>query len=186
MNSLSSSIGPFPLIGLSLLVGCTSPPAPAPVPAACQESVHIGFAGGPEGMENAEEVARDCMRRAGLDVSEPHFVPVPRGQFGISNKTKASRAMAEAYPRHLRDAGLGGKVWLLVLVDEGGNLARVHIARSSGFPELDRAALLAAPSLRFHPIRYQGCPIRAWGIYSLNFHTGMDQPAANSRGGLGG
>jgi protein TonB len=44
---------------------------------------------------------------------------------------------ASDYPRHLRDAGIGGRVSFVFTVEPNGRVGRCTITRSSGVPELD-------------------------------------------------
>lgn len=41
------------------------------------------------------------------------------------------------YPRHLRDAGMGGRVSFVFTVEPNGRVGRCSVTRSSGVPELD-------------------------------------------------
>ena len=41
------------------------------------------------------------------------------------------------YPRHLRDAGIGGRVSFVFTVEPNGRVGRCTVTRSSGVPELD-------------------------------------------------
>lgn len=55
------------------------------------------------------------------------------------------------YPRSLLKKKQGGKVLVLVTVDENGAVANATVKISSGFPALDQAALNAAKRWKFKP-----------------------------------
>jgi protein TonB len=42
------------------------------------------------------------------------------------------------YPKHLRDAGVGGRVSFVFTVEPNGRVGRCTVIRSSGVPELDQ------------------------------------------------
>lgn len=60
------------------------------------------------------------------------------------------------YPWLSRQKGEQGRVVLRVAVDETGRVNKVTVARSSGFPRLDRAAMRAVKTWRFTPARQAG------------------------------
>ncbi len=60
------------------------------------------------------------------------------------------------YPRRARLMGWEGTVVLRVIVSADGSVADVVIHRSSGYPLLDQAAVMAARSRRFVPARDGG------------------------------
>lgn len=55
------------------------------------------------------------------------------------------------FPRNLLKKKQGGKVLVLVTVDERGSVANASIKTSSGFAEMDQAALIAAKRWKFKP-----------------------------------
>jgi len=61
-----------------------------------------------------------------------------------------------AYPPESRAAGEQGAVILRVMVEASGRPGSVSLARSSGFPRLDRAALEAVRRWRFKPATRDG------------------------------
>ena len=50
----------------------------------------------------------------------------------ITNRIAVVRAMEEAYPPLLRDAGIGGTVRLYFFIEADGEVAKVQIDQSSG------------------------------------------------------
>lgn len=73
------------------------------------------------------------------------------------------------YPRASRELGESGVVRMRVLVDEQGRPREVEVAKSSGFPRLDQAALQAMRAARFQPHIEDGQPRTVWVLASLNF-----------------
>lgn len=68
------------------------------------------------------------------------------------------------YPRDLADAGGGGRVTVLFLVERDGRVTDCEIAESSGMPRLDMyTCRLIRERFRFRPSRDgQGRVVRAW------------------------
>lgn len=74
-----------------------------------------------------------------------------------------------SYPRASRELGESGVVRLRVLVDEQGRPREVELARSSGHPRLDQAAMQAMRAARFQPHIEDGQPRMVWVQAPLNF-----------------
>ena len=66
------------------------------------------------------------------------------------------------YPRASRDLGESGVVQLKVLVDEEGRPKEVLVSKGSGFPRLDRQAVLNMKAARFQPHIEAGVPRAVW------------------------
>lgn len=69
------------------------------------------------------------------------------------------RNTAPAYPEAARLRGDQGAVGLEVSIDARGRVTGVTVARSSGFPALDRAARDAVSAWRFRPATVDGAPV---------------------------
>ncbi|MDE2179151.1 MAG: energy transducer TonB [Xanthomonadaceae bacterium] len=90
--------------------------------------------------------------------ADPPLVPV-------SYKT----ALAVRYPpAAIRDLHQG-TVQVLVLVRADGSAGRTLIRTSSGFPELDAAALDAVSAVRFNPATRDGVAVDSWVLVPINF-----------------
>lgn len=61
------------------------------------------------------------------------------------------RELLRVYPRNLRDAGIGGRVVLLLAIDEMGRVTAASVGESSGYEGLDQAALGLSETMRFRP-----------------------------------
>jgi TonB family protein len=78
------------------------------------------------------------------------------------------------YPPRLQENGIGGIVNVLVYIDSLGAAHQPQINESSGLPELDRAALQAASSVRFRPATQEGRPFGMWVRFDFVFEPLVD------------
>jgi protein TonB len=67
------------------------------------------------------------------------------------------------YPASSARNGDTGTVGLALLIAPDGHVADSRVTTSSGFRELDRAAVAALSSCRFKPATTNGVPESAWG-----------------------
>ena len=74
------------------------------------------------------------------------------------------------YPALSRRLGEEGVVRLNVLVNSDGSVARLELAKSSGFARLDQSAMeTVQSSWKFEPARQDGSPVAAWVIVPIQF-----------------
>lgn len=73
------------------------------------------------------------------------------------------------YPDNARSKGWEGTVRLQILVGEKGQVEEVKVFASSGYAELDQAALRAVRSWRFSPALQNGRTVRAWATLPVVF-----------------
>lgn len=78
-------------------------------------------------------------------------------------------AIQRRYPRRLQRAGIGGTVQLRLWVTVEGRVDHVTMARSSGVPDLDKAAMEMAPNLVFLPSRIRGVAVASWVEVPVEF-----------------
>lgn len=76
---------------------------------------------------------------------------------------------APEYPRRSRRAGETGKVVLRVLVTPDGGAGEVRLHDSSGFEQLDEAAIAAVQRWRFVAARKGDTAVAAWVVVPLRF-----------------
>ena len=69
------------------------------------------------------------------------------------NRNALARELVRSYPSRLRDRHIGGEVMFAVRVDPTGSVLDRRIVRSSGYPDLDRAAAPIVDRMRFEPMR---------------------------------
>lgn len=77
----------------------------------------------------------------------PGFTPAPRPR----DPAELERAVRRLYPPRLREAGIGGTVVVRALVDGTGRVLASRVAKSSGQPALDAAALKVLQATTFTP-----------------------------------
>ena len=79
----------------------------------------------------------------------------------------ALNRISPVYPRAARRKGHEGRVTVEVDVAEDGGIVRAEVVASSGFPELDAAAVSAVRTARFAPATEDGVSVR--GLLRLTF-----------------
>ncbi len=103
-------------------------------------------------------------------------VPSDAGPASLSEQTaiRASVPLYDlnpppVYPWVARRRNYQGTVLLDVRVTARGNVAEVEVARSSGYPVLDRSALKSVRHWRFEPARRGNRPIETWVQVPVRF-----------------
>jgi len=89
---------------------------------------------------------------------------------GIDASLDYAHIVNPPYPRDALRRGEHGTVLLRVLVGIDGLPKQVTIARSSGSPRLDRAALDAVQQWRFRPVQVNGVAVPASGLVPVAFN----------------
>ena len=85
----------------------------------------------------------------------------------LINQEEVIREMRRIYPSVLREAGVGGRTVLTLLLDAEGRLHGAEVAVSSGQPQLDAAALRVIDVARFRPALNRDRPVAVrlqWAI----------------------
>lgn len=75
-----------------------------------------------------------------------------------------------AYPAQAVRMRHEGEVVLLVLVGVDGSVQEIDLEQSSGYPELDRAAVRAARDWKFRPGTRGGVPYQGWARVPIAFN----------------
>ncbi len=100
--------------------------------------------------------------------AQPVFTPMTvRPE--ITNVNEVIQAMEEAYPKMLRDAGVGGRVVVWFFITEAGEVADARISQSSGHAPLDDAALSVASVYDFTPALNVDTPVPVWVQFPISF-----------------
>jgi protein TonB len=76
-----------------------------------------------------------------------------------AQQDSSTRCTAPAYPAEEQDEGIGGTVVLRLLISAGGQVENAAVQSSSGYKDLDRAALSALSLCKFIPGTEAGVPI---------------------------
>ena len=105
------------------------------------------------------------------DISEgPTFTPYTVAP-SITNRQDVVRAMEEAYPPLLRDAGIGGTIRVYFFIEADGTVGSVQIDQSSGHAALDDAALRVADVYRFSPAMNRDEAVPVWASFAITFQV---------------
>jgi len=90
----------------------------------------------------------------------------------LTNASDMARMLETVYPKQLREDGVGGTVGLWVFVDETGEVGDAEVRESSGYPELDGAALRLVGSMEFSPAQdSEGNARSVWISQPIQFTT---------------
>ena len=77
--------------------------------------------------------------------------------------------MAGAYPTVLREAGIGGVVMVYFYIDETGRVKTTRVAQSSGYAQLDAAAMHVSELYRFSPALNRDQHVPVWVSFPVTF-----------------
>ena len=98
----------------------------------------------------------------------PPPAPAP-AQARIDAPPRLTQAIKPDYPKGARQRGEEGDVALELAIDAGGRVEAVAVAASSGFPELDAAAVRAAGKARFIPAKAGRVAVPSAARITVNF-----------------
>ncbi len=88
---------------------------------------------------------------------------------GVTRRPDVLSMNRGVYPSEARAARHEGKVWVNVEVLENGAVGRVEVRTTSGYAELDQAALTAAKDWKFTGALKDGKPVSFWFAIPFNF-----------------
>jgi len=88
---------------------------------------------------------------------------------GVTRGPRIVDGAKPEYPETARSKGWEGTVRLQILVSVGGRVEEVRLVGSSGYSELDHAALRGVRSWRFSPALQNGTPVAAWATLPIVF-----------------
>ena len=95
--------------------------------------------------------------------------PVAPRQAKLDAPPKPKRNIRPDYPKGARQRGEQGEVVLEIRVTSEGTVDAVAVVGSSGFPELDAAAVKAAQAAKFTPARSGREPVASTARLTLSF-----------------
>lgn len=95
--------------------------------------------------------------------------PVAPRQARLDAPPKPKRTIRPEYPKGARQRGEQGDVILEIRVNAEGTVDDVKVATSSGFAELDEAAVKAARAAKFSPARSGHAPVASTARLKLQF-----------------
>jgi TonB family protein len=133
----------------------------------------------PDGIESPTEAAQrqeaPLTPQAAVDSAKPIFTPMTRRP-ELLNRDEVQEALVRSYPPLLRDAGIAGSPTVHFFIDETGAVRRTQIARPSGHPALDAAALRVAEVMRFSPAYNRDEVVSVWIEIPIVFRANGDEP----------
>lgn len=94
-------------------------------------------------------------------IDRPVFTPytvAPR----LLDPRRAQRIVSQKYPPIMRQAGIGGTARLWAFIDETGQVRRCVVRETSGYEELDRAAIAAMMEFEFEPAIHMDKKVAVW------------------------
>ena len=98
----------------------------------------------------------------------PRFTPFTVAP-EILNRDEIVDAMARVYPPVLRDASIGGVVMVYFYIDETGRVKTTRVAQSSGYAQLDDAAIQVSELYRFSPALNRDQKVPVWVSFPVTF-----------------
>jgi len=105
------------------------------------------------------------------DVSAaPTFTPFTVAP-SLQNMADVQRALVREYPTVLRDSGIGGTVTVWFFIDENGRVLDTRVDQSSGYQQLDDAALKVADVMRFSPALNRENKVQVWVSLPITFQV---------------
>jgi protein TonB len=98
----------------------------------------------------------------------PRFTPFTVAP-EILNRGEIITALSRAYPPLLRDAGIGGVVKVFFFIDDTGVVRSTRVQETSGYEQLDNAALAVASLYRFSPALNRDAKVPVWVAFPVEF-----------------
>ena len=114
------------------------------------------------------ELARPDVPRG--DDGTPRFTPYTVKP-ELINRNEVSRALVQNYPTSLRNVGIGGRTVIWIFVNTEGRVVHVGVKESSGYAELDEAAVKVGRIFRFTPARNRDQVVPVWIALPITFKT---------------
>lgn len=90
------------------------------------------------------------------------------------------------YPLDLWDQDIEGSTLVRVLVNEEGGVDSAMVMESSGYSELDSAAVRGALSMEFDPATKEGEPVQVWARVPVHFSKDTQPTRSGGPGSPGG
>lgn len=100
----------------------------------------------------------------------PTFTPFTVAP-ALQNNADVVRALTREYPTVLRDSGIGGTVTVWFFIDENGRVLQTRVDQSSGYQQLDDAALKVADVMRFSPALNRENRVQVWVSLPITFQV---------------
>ena len=109
-----------------------------------------------------------------VEIQEEEYLPA-QGELVVAEiYPEMIHEVKPEYPRMAKNAGIEGTVWVWAVVDKEGNVRDAKVAKSSGTPSLDEAAVKAALLCKYKPAIQNGRPIACPVTYPCRFVSGEE------------
>ncbi|UCC74663.1 MAG: TonB family protein [Gemmatimonadota bacterium] len=103
-------------------------------------------------------------------IDRPVFTPytvAPR----LLDPRRASRIVTQKYPRIMQQARIGGIVKIWAFIDAAGAVRKCVVSESSGYEELDAAAIAAMADFEFEPALHYDKRVAVWIEMPITFEV---------------
>ena len=102
----------------------------------------------------------------------PSLPQIPRAGMQLPlNMRDIQVALVRQYPPDLRDAGVGSKGTMLVVIDTVGVVVAKQMVTSTGFASFDRVALSVIGQAKFNPAVLEGCRVHGVIGFPVEFKS---------------
>ena len=119
-----------------------------------------------------EELPEEVREKPEEPLQQPESAAVPQiapKQARIDAPPRPKKTIRPRYPDGARQRGEQGDVILEIRVDEDGSVGEVKVVSTSGFDELDAAAVRAVRAARFNPAKSGGASVASTARLTLTF-----------------
>ncbi len=102
------------------------------------------------------------------DDARPRFIPYdtpPR----LLNPTEIRKLLSRKYPSALREARVKGRVILWIFIDRQGEVRKVQVQESSGYPAMDEVAVGVGQEMEFSPAKNRDKTTPVWVQQAIVF-----------------
>jgi TonB family protein len=108
-----------------------------------------------------------------VDISSTHpsAVPVtaPKPSLGLTRGPMVLKSQEPTFSEEARKKGWQGTVLVRVIISEHGSTQQFHLAESSGFSQLDEAAIACLRGWQFSPALKEGRPVASKIVIPITF-----------------
>ena len=87
----------------------------------------------------------------------------------VDHSPKVRFAQVPHYPARLARNGIGGKVYVFYSYNTTGDVTSTRLGRTSGYDDMDKAAVKAVKSWKFFPMLIDGKPVAGEGAIPITF-----------------
>ena len=145
----------------------------APIPELPPASTHPVEPWAPAGEPppGARDYERNTGGGGGTDVETRDGFRVLSVPPRLVNANDVQRALERNYPPLLRDAQIGGRVVLWLLIDENGRVMDAEVKESSGQSAFDDAAIKVGEIMKFSPGMNRTDRVKVWVQLPIVFKT---------------